>query len=134
MEQEQEKEYFIQKMNNKTWYRVYVSGANGKTFYKLMVSQKNYDGTEMKYYQNVSFKKSLTPPQDGVLIRIKQAIQNFFGDDKYNPKSSYMILDFEVKQNQEQKEAQAFDEYNATREENEIDNFDIDLDNVDLPF
>lgn len=112
--EEQEKEYFISKINNKQWYMVYKSGANGNTFYKLLIEQKNYDGTSKKYYKNVSFKKSLTPPNDKEKIRIKKAIENYFGDDIYNPRSSIMILDFELKQTEEQKKNQAFDEYSQT--------------------
>lgn len=121
---EQEKEYYISKINNKSWYRVYVSSANGKTFYKLLIAQKNYDNTVKNYYQNISFKRSLTPPENGSLIRLKQIIENYYGDDIYNPKSSFMILDYEVKQTQEQKENQAFNEYNDAMADFE----DVDID------
>ena len=122
--EEQTKEYFISKINNKQWYMVYKSGANGQTFYKLLITQKDYQGNVKNYYKNVSFKKSLTPPNDKEKIRIKQAIENYYGDDIYNPKSSIMILDFELKQTQEQKESQAFDEYSQAMADFE----DVDID------
>ena len=130
--QEEEKEYGIRKINNKHWYKVYVSSVNGQTYYKLLLSQKNYDGTSKNYYQNVRFKKTLTPPKDGEQIRLINFIENLFGEDIYNPRYSFTILDFEVRQNKEQKENQAFEEYNAIIGDNEVENFDIT--DEDLPF
>lgn len=125
--EEERKEYAIRKINNKNWYKVYVSGANGKTFYKLLLTQKDYQGNVKNYYQNVTFSRKLTPPNDGEQVRLIGFIENLFGDDKYNPRYSYTITDFEVKQTQEQKEAQAFDEYHSTMQDNDMveidDNF-----------
>lgn len=127
--EEERKEYGIRKINNKQWYKVYVSGANGKTFYKLMVSQKNYDNTEKKYYVTVSFAKKLTPPSDGAVIRLVGFIENMYGEDKYNPRYSYTITDFDIKESQEQKEASAIDEFSFKLAQNENEDVD-DL----LPF
>ena len=129
--QEERKEYGIRKINNKHWYKVFVSGANGKTFYKLMVSQKNYDESETKYYVNVSFKKSLQKPQDGAVIRLIGFIENMYGDDIYNPKYSYTITDYEVKENQELKEASAIEEFGQILAENESER---EFEDEDLPF
>lgn len=117
--EEQAKEYGIRKINNKNWYKVYKSGANGKTFYKILVTQKNQDGSTKNYYQNITFKRSLTPPNDGEQIRLISFIENYYGEDIYNPKYAYTITDYEKRQTQEQKENEAFDEYNQTIEENE---------------
>ena len=125
--EEERKEYGIRKINNKQWYKVYVSGANGKTFYKLMVSQKNYDNTEKKYYVTVSFAKKLTPPSDGAVIRLVGFIENMYGEDKYNPRYSYTITDFDIKESQEQKEASAIDEFSFKLAQNENEDFDADL-------
>lgn len=127
--EEERKEYGIRKINNKQWYKVFVSGANGKTFYKLMVSQKNYDNTEKKYYVTVSFAKKLTPPSDGAVIRLVGFIENMYGEDKYNPRYSYTITDFDIKESQEQKEASAIDEFSFKLAQNENEDVD-DL----LPF
>lgn len=132
--EEEKKEYGIRKINNKSWYKVYVSGANGRTFYKLLLQQKDYQGNTKNYYQNVTFSRKLKPPNDGEQVRLIGFIENIFGDDKYNPRYSYTITDFEIKQNQEQKESQAFDEYNQTMMQNEVDNFDIDVSEDNLPF
>lgn len=118
--EEERKEYAIRKINNKSWYKVYVSGANGKTFYKLLLSQKDYQGNVKNYYQNVTFSRKLKAPNDGEQVRLIGFIENIFGDDKYNPRYSYTITDFEVKQTQEQKEAQAFDEYHSTMQDNDM--------------
>lgn len=129
--EEERKEYGIRKVNNKHWYKVYKSGANGKTFYKILIAQKDYQGNVKNYYQNITFKKSLTPPNDGDQIRLIGFIENFFGDDIYNPKYSYTITDFETKQNQESIEQSAIEDYGQTLAENE-NNYNIDIDS--LPF
>ena len=129
--EEERKEYGIRKVNNKHWYNVYKSGANGKTFYKILIAQKDYQGNVKNYYQNITFKKSLTPPNDGDQIRLIGFIENFFGDDIYNPKYSYTITDFETKQNQESIEQSAIEDYGQTLAENE-NNYGI-TDEV-LPF
>ena len=129
--EEERKEYGIRKVNNKHWYKVYKSGANGKTFYKILIAQKDYQGNVKNYYQNITFKKSLTPPNDGYQIRLIGFIENFFGDDIYNPKYSYTITDFETKQNQESIEQSAIEDYGQTLAENE-NNYGI-TDEV-LPF
>ena len=71
----------------------------------------------------------LTPPNDGEVIRLISFIENIFGEDIYNPRYSFTITDFELKQTQEQKENQAFDEYNQVREqfESEPDSLDEEL-------
>ena len=119
--EEEKKEYAIRKINNKNWYKVYVSSVNGNTFYKVLLQQKDYQGNTKNYYQNISFKKSLTPPNDGEQIRLVSFIENIYGEDKYNPKYSFMVIEYEKRQTQEQKENQAFDEYNQTI--SEFDNF-----------
>lgn len=129
--EEERKEYGIRKVNNKHWYKVYKSGANGKTFYKILIAQKDSQGNVKNYYQNITFKKSLTPPNDGDQIRLIGFIENFFGDDIYNPKYSYTITDFEIKRNQESIEQSAIEDYGQVLAENE-NNYDISTD--DLPF
>ena len=129
--EEERKEYGIRKVNNKQWYKVYKSGANGKTFYKILIAQKDYQGNVKNYYQNITFKKSLTPPNDGDQIRLIGFIENFFGDDIYNPKYSYTITDFEVKRNQESIEQSAIEDYGQVLAENE-NNYDISPE--ELPF
>ena len=105
--------------------------GNRKTFYKILIAQKDYQGNVKNYYQNITFKKSLTPPNDGDQIRLIGFIENFFGDDIYNPKYSYTITDFEIRQNQESIEQSAIEDYGQTLAENES-NYDISAD--DLPF
>ena len=127
--EEEKKEYGIRKINNKNWYKVYKNGVNGKTYYKILLSQKDSQGNTKNYYQNISFAKKLTPPNDGEQIRLISFIENIFGDDIYNPRYTFTITDFELRQTQEQKENQAFDEYNQVREqfENESESFDEEL-------
>ena len=76
---------------------------------------------------HLTFSRKLKAPNDGEQVRLIGFIENIFGEDKYNPRYSYTITDFEVKQTQEQKEAQAFDEYHSTMQDNDMveidDNF-----------
>ena len=130
--EEENKEYIINKINTKQFYKVYRSTYNGKDFYSLLVSQKGYDDTETYYYKNVNFKKGLPLPQNDTLIRIKKAVENYYGE-KYKPVSSYLILEYETKQTDEQKKESAYEEFSQTLMENE-ENSDNKFKDVQLPF
>lgn len=132
----QDEEYIIYKISTKNWHKVYRSSYNGKDFYKLLINQKNYDGTTVNYYKSVSFKKSLTPPQNGSIIRVKKAIENLYTNniDKYNPISTLLVLDYELKEDEEQKKENAYDEFSQTLAENEETKEKIVIDDSQLPF
>lgn len=132
----QEEEYIIYKVSTKNWHKIYKSSYNGKDFYKLLIIQKKYDGTTTNYYKPVSFKKTLTPPQDGSIIRVKQGIENLYTNnlDKYNPISSILILDYELKEDEEQKKENAYSEFSQTLAENEETKEEIVIDDSQLPF
>lgn len=132
----QEEEYIIYKVSTKNWHKVYKTSFKGKDFYKLLIVQKKYDGTTTSYYKPISFKKTLTPPQDGSVIRIKQGIENLYTNniDKYNPISSILILDYELKENVEQKKENAYNEFSQTLAENEENKEEIVIEDSQLPF
>lgn len=132
----QDEEYIIYKISTKNWHKVYKTSFKGKDFYKLLINQKNYDGTTNNYYKPVSFKKTLTPPQDGSIIRVKKAIENLYTNniDKYNPISTLLILDYELKEDEEQKKENAYDEFSQTLAENEETKEKIVIDDSQLPF
>lgn len=132
----QKEEYIIYKVSTKNWHKVYKTSYNGKDFYKLLIVQKKYDGTTTSYYKPISFKKTLTPPQDGSVIRIKQGIENLYTNniDKYNPISSILILDYELKENVEQKKENAYNEFSQTLAENEENKEEIVIEDSQLPF
>lgn len=132
----QEEEYIIYKVSTKNWHKVYKTSFKGKDFYKLLIVQKKYDGTTNSYYKPISFKKTLTPPQDGSVIRIKQGIENLYTNniDKYNPISSILILDYELKENVEQKKENAYNEFSQTLAENEENKEEIVIEDSQLPF
>lgn len=132
----QEEEYIIYKVSTKNWHKVYKTSYNGKDFYKLLIVQRNYDGTTTNYYKTVSFKKSLTPPQDGSVIRVKKGIENLYTNnvDKYNPISILLILDYELKENAEQKKENAYNEFSQTLAENEENKEEIVIEDSQLPF
>ena len=132
----QEEEYIIYKVSTKNWHKVYKTSFKGKDFYKLLIVQTKYDGTTTSYYKPISFKKTLTPPQDGSVIRIKQGIENLYTNniDKYNPISSILILDYELKENVEQKKENADNEFSQTLAENEENKEEIVIEDSQLPF
>lgn len=132
----QEEEYIIYKVSTKNWHKVYKTSYNGKDFYKLLIVQRNYDDTTTNYYKTVSFKKSLTPPQDGSIIRVKKGIENLYTNnkDKYNPISILLILDYELKENEEQKKENAYNEFSQTLAENEENKEEIVIEDSQLPF
>ena len=132
----QEEEYIIYKVSTKNWHKVYKTSYNGKDFYKLLIVKRNYDDTTTNYYKTVSFKKSLTPPQDGSIIRVKKGIENLYTNnkDKYNPISILLILDYELKENEEQKKENAYNEFSQTLAENEENKEEIVIEDSQLPF
>lgn len=104
--------------------RVFKSNYQGKDYYKIQVKQKNYDGTEDIWYQNVVFKKGVElddPDNKGVDIKIKKAYENCRKNpkDEYNPIFYLMITDFELIEREEQKKAAALEKFNDNLNENE---------------
>lgn len=130
--EEENKEYIISKINTKYFYKVYRSSYNGKDFYSLLIVQKNYDETESMFYKSVSFKKGIDLPPNDSLIRIKKAVENYYGE-KYKPQSSLMILDYELKKTENQIKEDAFNEYNQSLLENEKEK-EVQIKEEDLPF
>lgn len=136
MENQEQEEYILYRISTRNWHKVYKTSFKGKDFYKLLIVQKKYDGTTTSYYKPISFKKTLTPPQDGSVIRIKQGIENLYTNniDKYNPISSILILDYELKENVEQKKENAYNEFSQTLAENEENKEEIVIEDSQLPF
>ena len=106
-------------------YRIWRKDFNGKTFYNILVSQKEYDNTEYKYYIPVSFKKGIEVANETDII-IKKAIENLRSNKnveeskrQYCPIFSYMITEFQIVEREEQKQAQAYQKYQETLNENE---------------
>lgn len=93
-------------------YIVYRNEAGGYVFYKIQVQKKNYDGTKTKVYKNVAFKRGIDIP-NATMIKIKKGFEDFRlnPNDKYNPIWSVFILDFEIVEQEEQVQNQAFDKY-----------------------
>ena len=104
--------------------RVFSSNYQGRDYYKIQLTQKNYDGSEFKFYINVQFKKGVTLPNvdgKGTDIIIKKAYENFRPNpkDEYNPIMYLLIVDFEIKETQEQIEKEAYSKYQQNLYENE---------------
>ena len=102
------------------------------TFYSTSVRQKLQDGTEIHLEKKLSFPKDTDIP-DGTQIKIIDMFEN-----GYKPKNSYdvqwslFIADYEIVNI----DSGAFDEYNQSKEDfdiNELDGSRGDYD-VDLPF
>lgn len=102
------------------------------TFYSTSVRQKLQDGTEIHLEKKLSFPKDTDIP-DGTQIKIIDMFEN-----GYKPKNSYdvqwslFIAEYEIVNI----DSGAFDEYNQSKEDfdiNELDGSQGDYD-VDLPF
>ncbi len=118
-------------------YRIWRKDFNGNTFYNILVSQKEYDNTESKYYIPVSFKKGIEVANETDIV-IKKAIENLRSNKNveenkrpYAPIFSYMITEFEIVEREEQKQAQAYQKFQETLNENELDE---EIKNAELPF
>ena len=127
----------LRKIEPNRKYRIWRKDFNGDTYYNIMVSQKQYDNTEIKYYIPVNFKKGISVANE-TDIKILKAIENLRAnkkiedkDKKYYPVFSYTITEFEIVENEKQKEAQAYEKYQNTLNENEIEQTN---ESQDLPF
>ena len=109
-------------------YRVFKTVYNDRTFYKVQVTQNNYDGTKEKVYIGVQFKKNIELKNETDII-IYTAYQNYRKNpkDSYNWIEYYVITDFEIVESQEQKTANALDEFrdNLYNIETENEKFDL---------
>lgn len=135
MEEEQKGSIWHKIMPNHK-YRIWRKDFNGQTFYNILVTQKEYDNTESKYYIPVTFKKGVSVDNQ-TDIKIIKAIENLRSnknvEDKYKsyaPIFSYMITEFEIVERKEQQEAQAYQKFQETLNENEME----DAQNAELPF
>lgn len=129
----EEKEPIIwRKIEPNRKYRIWRKDYNGSTYYNIQVTQKEYDGTESKYYIPVAFKKGISVDNQ-TDIKIIKGIENLRKNklDQYNPIFSYMITEFEIIENEEQKEQQAYQKYQDTLNENELEE---EIKNAELPF
>ena len=130
MEEEKEQKIY-HKIEAGKKIRVFKSTFQDRSFYKVQVTQKEYDGTASKYYIDLQFKKGVEladPTGKGIDIIINKAYENMRANpsDKYHPIVYLMITDFEIVQNQEQIEAQAYQEYRDTLDEVSIDDDFLD--------
>ena len=135
--EEDKKEYKIYRrieVNHK--YRIWRKDFNGRTYYNILVNQKNYDDTESRYYIPVTFKKGIEVDNmtDIKIIKGTENLRanNYVEDNKkpYCPIFSYMITEFEIIENEEQKKDQAYKKYQETLNENELE----EVSNAELPF
>lgn len=119
--------YINYKINTEYTYKVYKNEANGKAFYKLMVQKKNYDGTKTNFYKQVKFAKC-KPPRNEEVIRINKGFEDLYTNSKdpHNPISVIVILEYELIDNDEVRDKQAYEKY---REDlNQIDDEMLDID------
>lgn len=109
-------------------YRVWRKDYGGKTFYNIEVTQKNYDGTILKFYRPVTFKRGVDLV-NGTDIIIKAGFENLRPNskDSYNPITAIMITDFETVENKELMERQAYADYQQNL-------YEMEQEEPDLPF
>lgn len=131
-----EEEYKIyHKIEPNRKIRVFKNTYNDRDYYKVQITQKVYGQEEPdKYYVGLQFKKGVELPNETDII-IKKAYENYRPNpkDQYNPIMYLMVTDFEIQERQEQLEEQAYEKYQETLNQNEIQ-FDDEIQDADLPF
>ena len=131
-----EEEYKIyHKIEPNRKIRVFKNTYNDRDYYKVQITQKVYGQEEPdKYYVGLQFKKGVELPNETDII-IKKAYENFRPNpkDQYNPVMYLMVTDFEIQERQEQLEEQAYEKFQETLNQNEIQ-FDDEIQDADLPF
>lgn len=126
---EEEKQHRIyRKIEPDKKYRVWKSTKDDRNYYKIQVTQKNYDNSVDKFYEEVRFKKGVEIPNQTDII-IKTAYENCRKNpaDIYNPIFYLLIVDFEQIESQEQITKNALDEFNEFMD-------DVEITDEDLPF
>lgn len=107
------------KINTYHTYRVYKSENNGRTYYKVQIQKKSYDGTIIKGYRQLKFVQC-TPPNDGDIIKILSGFEDFYVKG-YDVISTIVVQDYELTENQQRNEENAYSEYHEKLNENEVD-------------
>ncbi len=128
-------EYGYHKLEVGQKIRVYKTTWNDKNYYKFQVTQNNYDNTKSKFYISLQFKKGVELDNETDIV-VKQFVENMRENkvDKYNPIHYYQINGFEMVENQEQIEKDAYEEYQNHLQENEMGEIDLIDEEADLPF
>lgn len=131
-----EEEYKIyHKIEPNRKIRVFKNTYNDRDYYKVQITQKVFGREEPdKYYVGLQFKKGVELPNETDII-IKKAYENFRPNpkDQYNPVMYLMVTDFEIQERQEQLEEQAYEKFQETLNQSEIQ-FDDEIQDADLPF
>lgn len=126
--EEQTKETIFYKIMAGKKVRVWKNTYNEKDYYRIQVTQKQYDGQTDKFYKPVTFKRNVDIPNQSDII-IEEGYENLRANpkDPYNPISTIMITKFTLCESQEQKTANALDEFrdNLYNIESEHDEFDV---------
>lgn len=107
-------------------YRVWRKEWDNKVYYNIQVTQKNYDGTILKWYRPITFKKGVEVPNETDII-IKKAVENLRENkkDPFNPITSLMILEFETQVNQKAVEQQAYSDFRDSLEEQDEEEYEL---------
>lgn len=95
-------------------YMIFRQEYNSKIFYKVQITKKNFDGTEIKSYMPVTFKKGVELDNKSI-IKIKKAIENWYPDknNKYENHYFYNIIEFQLVKNEKLEKEQALDAFQA---------------------
>ena len=109
-------------------YRIWRNDYNGRTYYNIQITQKNYDGTIDKYYRPVEFSKGVDLA-NGTDIIIKSGFENLWSNknDKHNPITTIRITEFEIVENKELMEKQAYADFQQNL-------YEMKQEDPDLPF
>lgn len=113
--------------------RIFKNTYNDQNYYRIQVKQKHYDNQEDIFYVPVQFKRGVELDNQTDII-IHTAYENM----RKNPKDDYnqiyylVITNFEIVQNEEQAQAQAYKDFQDNLYANE--NEEQDVDPSEIPF
>lgn len=121
---EEQERHIGYKIDCKHTYKVYKSENGGRVYYKIQMQKKNYDETITKGYRQVKFVQC-NPPNDGDIIKIHSGFEDFYLKG-YDVISIIVIQDYEIIENQQKIEENAYNEYNQKIDEVDIDDGFLD--------
>lgn len=123
--EEQEKQPAIgYKIDGKHTYRVYKTENNGRVYYKVQIQKKNYDNTVTKGYRQLKFVQC-EPPENEDIIKINSGFEDFYVKG-YDVISMIVVQDYEIIENPQKAEENAYNEYNQKLDEVNIDDNFLD--------
>ena len=115
MEEEKMQEEKITHIFNTTYnYIINTQQNGGRTFYKIPIKKKDYDGQQKTASILVKFAKGCEPVPNGTVIRIKNAMEDWYIKNRFDVILCLVIFNYEIVKRSDYAAEQAIQQFNNT--------------------